>query len=78
MAVCLGLSMVLCGASLLLFSINHAKAEATVKPAPWDENVRGAVGLGIDKNTGYFVVFGRPGNAFYKVDLTKAKDWYSE
>lgn len=45
--------------------------------AAWDENLRGGVGLGIKDNTGYFVVWGNP-NQFYKVDLTKATDWYSE
>ena len=43
----------------------------------WDENLRGGVGLGIKDNTGYFVVWGNP-NKFYKVDLTKATDWYDE
>jgi hypothetical protein len=43
----------------------------------WDETLRGGVGLGIKDNAGYFVVWGNP-NKFYKVDLTKADDWYSE
>lgn len=45
--------------------------------APWDDNLRGGVGLGIQDSVGYFVVWGNP-NKFYKVDLTKADDWYEE
>ena len=43
----------------------------------WDDNLRGGVGLGIKENVGYFVVWGNP-NKFYKVDLTKADDWFEE
>ncbi len=43
----------------------------------WDSGLRGAVGLGIKDNTAYFVIWGDP-NKFYKVELEKATDWFSE
>ncbi len=64
---------------LLTQQIIPAQAEELdlSKNAAWDETLRGGVGIGIKDNTGYFVVWGSP-NQFYKVDLTKATDWYSE
>ena len=83
-SVALGISMVLCSLSLLVFSISQtplAKAEASFVPpsssAPWDNELRGAVGLGIAKDSAYFVVWGNP-NVFYKVSLKAARDWYKD
>lgn len=85
--VAVSISIVLCSLSLLLFSINHISAakaensgfaEKAACAAPWDEGLKGAVGLGIVNNTGYFIVWGAPSNMFYKVDLSKARDWYAD
>jgi hypothetical protein len=78
----LGLSILLVSGALVLFLAQSpftAQAEELDLSAniAWDESLRGGVGLGIKDNTGYFVVWGNP-NQFYKVDLTKATDWYSE
>lgn len=79
--ICLGISFVLCSASLVMFSFAHLQqAQAAPKveaPKPWDDQLRGGVGLGIADGKGYFVVWGKP-NMFYSVDLAKAKDWYAE
>ena len=78
----LGCSMFLLSAGLVLLvtqQIIPAQADEfdLSESKMWDETLRGGVGLGIKDNTGYFVVWGNP-NRFYKVDLAKADDWYSE
>ena len=78
------LSIILCSLSLLIFSIGSlTEAKAEIKDvqfsktaSPWDDNLRGAVGLGIAKDTAYFVVWGNP-NLFYKAAINKAEDWYT-
>ncbi|MCF8460999.1 MAG: hypothetical protein K9G46_09755 [Flavobacteriales bacterium] len=82
LATFLGCSAFLLSAALVLLltqQIIPAQADELdlSTNAAWDETLRGGVGLGIKDNTGYFVVWGSP-NQFYKVDLTKASDWYSE
>ena len=81
-AISISLSIVILSTSLLLFSISSlptVQAESSDilnnRTAPWDDGLRGAVGLGIISNTGYFVVWGQP-NKLYKVDLTDARNWY--
>lgn len=76
-----GSAFLLCAAFFLFMMQQIAPAHAeefdlNAKPL-WDDNLRGGVGLGIKNDTGYFVVWGNP-NKFYKVDLTKASDWYDE
>lgn len=80
LTIAFSISMVLCSLSLLIFSFSSVPtATATeFKPEtkiPWDDGLRGAVGLGIKDDMGYFVIWGNP-NTFYKVDLSKARDWY--
>ena len=81
LASLLGFSAVILAAAALILSLNTTMtAQAAEEPAEapiWDDGLRGAVGLGIQDSTGYFIVWGNP-NLFYKVDLNKAKDWYSE
>ena len=85
--IAVSISIVLCSLSVLIFSISHnnpVKAdnmvpdEKTQLEMPWDENLKGAVALGIVNNTGYFVIWGNPENILYKVDLQKARDWYAD
>ena len=78
----LGGSAFLLSLALVLFLTQqiipaHAEELDLSADAAWDDNLRGGVGLGIKDNTGYFVIWGHP-NQFYKVELNKAKDWYSE
>ncbi|MCF8277333.1 MAG: hypothetical protein K9J17_11430 [Flavobacteriales bacterium] len=78
----IGGSTLLLSASLLLFSMQYISTvnaeELDLEGAKmWDQTLRGGVGLGIKDNVGYFVVWGDP-NKFYKVELNKATDWYSE
>lgn len=78
----LGLSIFLCSVAVAVFALQYVgKAQANElnlsENMAWDENLRGGVGLGIEDNVGYFVIWGNP-NKFYKVDLEKATDWYSE
>jgi hypothetical protein len=82
--VAVSISLVLCSLSLLFFSISvtpTVKAEInsaeTLSPAPWDTELRGAVGLGISKDTAYFIVFSQP-NRLYKASVSKARDWYMD
>ena len=81
--IAVSISIVLCSASLLIFSISNmpfAKAEANSlpganHPAPWDNELRGAAGLGILNDTAYFVVWSNP-NVLYKAAISTAEDWY--
>jgi len=82
LTISFGISMVLCSASLLVFSFTylnaaHAMPKDPVNMAPWDTELRGGVGLGVVKDTGYFVVWAKP-NKLYKVDLKSAQDWYQQ
>lgn len=86
MSVCVGLSLVLVSAAILIFSVSSVHtAQAAPEHAipleesnlPWDASVRGSVGLGIVNNTGYFVVYSNP-NMLYKVDLSEARNWYDD
>lgn len=84
MAVAFGCSALMLSASALVASIkwvNPAHAEEfdpqKALPRSWDDGLRGAVGLGIKDNSGYFVIWSQP-NQFYKVDLSKARDWYDD
>ena len=81
-ATLLGSSAFLLSLSLVVFltqQIAPAQAEEfnLEGNAEWDQSLRGGVGLGIVDNTGYFVIWGDP-NKFYKVELDKATDWFSE
>lgn len=78
----IGVSTLVMSIAMLLFVTQQsftAQAEELdlQKPMDWDEGLRGAAGLGIKDNTAYFVVWSDP-NRFYKVNLDKATDWYSE
>lgn len=83
LAFSLGCSALLLSASVLVASVKwvapvqaeewNPKAER----AEWDEGLRGAVGLGIKDNNGYFIIWSQP-NMFYKVDLSNARDWYED
>ena len=78
----LGCSAFLLSGAFVLFMTQqiipaHAEELDLSEDKIWDESLRGGVGLGIKDNTGYFVVWGSP-NKFYKVDLTKADDWFEE
>lgn len=81
LASLLGLSAIIVAGAALLLTLNSTfTAKAADKPEDmkvWDDGLRGAVGLGIQDSTGYFIVWGNP-NLFYKVNLNKAKDWYTE
>jgi hypothetical protein len=84
LAIAFGCSALLLSASALVASIkwvNPAQADVfdpqSAAPKGWDEGLRGAVGLGIKDNNGYFIIWSQP-NQFYKVDLTKARDWYED
>ncbi|MDX2003497.1 MAG: hypothetical protein SFW35_13765 [Chitinophagales bacterium] len=61
-----------------MYSIKPAKADTTANPTPWDDVLRGGVGLGIVKDTAYFVVFTSQGNKFYKAPTDKAVSWYED
>ncbi|MDZ4844269.1 MAG: hypothetical protein SH857_01825 [Chitinophagales bacterium] len=87
LTIAVSISIVFCSLSLLIFSIGSAQAvkaesvvsnEKTQHNLPWDETLKGGVGLGTVNNTGYFVVWGTLNNMLYKVDLAKARDWYAE
>lgn len=81
--ISVSLSMLILSISLLVFTLSTlptVQAESTVEhhertTPPWDDGLRGAVGLGIVDHTGYFVIWGKP-NKLYKVDLANARDWY--
>ncbi len=84
--VSFGISMLVCSFSLLFLSMGtstHARAEQmsvadkNIQPLPWDSELRGAVGLGIVKDTAYFVIWGNP-NTLYKASIKSARDWYKE
>ena len=84
LTVAVSISIVLCSLSLLIFAVGQfmpfAKAETNNQPeermaAPWDTELRGAAGLGIVKDTAYFVVWSNP-NTLYKASIRAAKDWY--
>ena len=83
LASALGFSAIMLSASVLVASIkwgSPAQAEEwnpEAAPKSWDEGLRGAVGLGIHQNHGYFIIWSQP-NQFYKVDLSKARDWYED
>jgi len=84
LALTLGGSALLLGVAFLIASIKWvAPAHAgewipdAAEKAPWDEGLRGAVGLGIKGDTAYFVIWSQP-NQFYKVELSKARDWYED
>ncbi len=84
LAVAFGCSALLLSASALIASIkwvNPAQAEEfdplAGKAKGWDDGLRGAVGLGIQDNQGYFIIWSQP-NQFYKVDLSKARNWYDD
>ncbi|MCF8259125.1 MAG: hypothetical protein K9J06_16340 [Flavobacteriales bacterium] len=83
LAVAFGCSALMLSASALVASIkwvNPAQAEEwspEASPKAWDESLRGAVGLGIKENNAYFIIWSQP-NQFYKVDLSKARDWYED
>lgn len=83
LAVALGCSAIMLSASALVASVkwvNPAQAEEWAPEstsAAWDDGLRGAVGLGIHQNHGYFIIWSQP-NQFYKVDLSKARDWYED
>jgi hypothetical protein len=77
LASLLGTSAVIIASAALIFTLNHSFTATAADNPVWDDGLRGAVGLGIKDNTGYFVVWGNP-NLFYKVDLNKAQDWYGE
>ncbi len=87
LTIAVSISLILCSLSLLIFTIgnvNSVRAENSIADekaqhkTPWDENLKGSVGLGIVNNTGYFVIWGSQNNMLYKVDLTKARDWYAD
>lgn len=81
--ISVSLAILMLSISILLFAISSlptVQAEASPKmhepmTSPWDEALRGAVGLGIVNNTGYFIIWSNP-NKLYKVDLANARDWY--
>ncbi len=84
LALTFGGSALLLSVAVLIASIKWvapAQAEEWVPgaagKAAWDEGLRGAVGLGIKGDQGYFVIWSQP-NQFYKVDLSKARDWYED
>lgn len=83
LATTLGISALMMGSALLVASVKwtgHVHAEdwqPTEVAAPWDDSLRGAVGLGIKDNTGYFIIWSQP-NQLYKVDLSKARNWYED
>jgi hypothetical protein len=83
LAVTIGCSALLLSGALFVLSVKWvgtAQAEELVPQAkltPWDETLRGAVGLGIKDSTAYFVIWSQP-NKFYKVDLDKAVDWFED
>lgn len=82
-AISLGLSAMMLSASLLIVCINWVStAQATdwnpsAEQKPWDDALRGAVGLGIKDDYAYFVIWSQP-NQFYKVELAKARNWYED
>jgi len=82
-AISLGLSAMMLSASLLIACIHWVgPAQATdwnpnATPKPWDDALRGAVGLGIKDDHAYFVIWSQP-NQFYKVELAKARNWYED
>lgn len=83
LAASLGISSILLSVSCFVYAtdrIGMANAEDISKlelNADWDAELRGGVGLGIVDGTGYFVVWAQP-NKLYKVELSKAQDWYAE
>lgn len=81
LASLLGVSALLIASAAMIFMLNTSftakAADQPEEPKIWDDGLRGAVGLGIQDSTGYFIVWGNP-NLFYKVNLNKAQDWYQE
>lgn len=83
LAITIGCSALLVSGALLVISVKWvgtAQAEEwspQARVAPWDETLRGAVGLGIKDSTAYFVIWSQP-NKFYKVELDKATDWFED
>jgi hypothetical protein len=83
LAISLGCSALLLSASLFVATTGWSgrlqanEWQPDAKTATWDDNLRGAVGLGIHDNFAYFVIWSQP-NQFYKVELSKARNWYDD
>ncbi len=83
LAFSLGSSTLLVSAALLIATVKWAgpvqaeEWDPSASQRPWDDALRGAVGLGIQDNHAYFVIWSQP-NQFYKVDLSKARNWYED
>lgn len=83
LTISIACSILLLSGSLFIASVKwsgHLQADVWQPDAnatAWDDNLRGAVGLGIHNDFAYFVIWSQP-NQFYKVELSKARNWYDD